>query len=141
MSRRRLQRMAKRMAKRAGIQGEEGVAVAFGYKSLWASILIGMLEAASERIPFLPLLITLLTFPLHRIALVTDQRAYVFRGRPFHRPGKRLGEYQIGPGTAQLGHGLFSRGRATFEDGQNVWHSLFFRWRIVAVAEAANGQQ
>ena len=141
MSRRRLQRMAKRMAKRAGIQGEEGVAVAFGYQSLWASILIGMLEAASERIPFLPLLITLLTFPLHRIALVTDQHAYVFRGRPFHRPGKRLGEYQIGPGTAQLGHGLLSRGRATFEDGQKVWHSLFFRWRIVAVADAANGQQ
>lgn len=137
----RLKRMANRMAKRAGLKGEEGVAVAFGYRSLWASMLIGMLEAVSERIPFLPLLITLVTFPLHRIALVTDQHAYVFRGRPFHRPGKRLGEYEIGPGTAELGHGLFSRGRATFSDGQKVWHSLFFRFRIVAVTKAANGQQ
>lgn len=139
--RRRLKRMANRMAKRAGIQGEEGVAVAFGYRSLWASVLIGILEAASERIPFLPLLITLLTFPLHRIALVTDQHAYVFRGRPFHRPGKKLGEYPIAPDSAHLGHGIFSRGRATFPDGQKVWHSLFFRWRIVAVKKAANGER
>ena len=141
MGRGRIKRMAKRMAKRAGIKDEEGVAVAFGYRSLPASLVIGFVEALSERIPFLPLVITLVTFPLHRIALVTDQHAYVFRGRPFHRPGKKLGEYPVGPGTAALGHGLFSRGRVTFTDDQKVWHSLFFRWRIVAVAQAANGEQ
>ena len=141
MGRRGLKRMANRMVKRAGIEGEEGVAVAFGYKSLWASVLIGILEAVSERIPFLPLVITLATFPLHRITLVTDKHSYVFRARPFHRPGAKLGEYPIEQGAATLGHGLFSRGRVTFSDGQQVWHSWLLRWRIVAVTKAANGEQ
>jgi hypothetical protein len=132
--------MAGRMVKRAGIEGEEGVAVAFGYKSLWAAFLIGALEAGAERIPLLPLVITLLTWPLHRIALVTDQHAYLFRSRPFHRPGHRLGEYPIEQGTASLGHGLFSRRKLTYSDGQEIWHPWAFGWRVKAVEQAANGQ-
>jgi hypothetical protein len=141
VGRRRLKRMAGRMVERADIKGEEGMAVAFGYKSLWAAFLIGALEAVSERIPFLPLIITLVTWPLHRIALVTDQNSYLFRSRPFHRPGGKLGEYPIAPGTASLGHGLFSRRKLTFSDGQEMWHSWAFGWRVKAVEEAANGQQ
>ena len=128
------------MVKRADIQGEEGVAVAFGYKSLWAAFLIGALESVSERIPFLPLVITLATWPLHRIVLVTDKNSYLFRSRPFHRPGARLGEYPIAPGTVALGQGFFSRRKLTFNDGQEMWHSWAFGWRVVAVEQAANGQ-
>jgi hypothetical protein len=133
--------MAGRMVKRAGIEGEEGVAVAFGYKSLWSAFLIGALEAVTERIPFLPLIITLLTWPLHRIALATDQHAYVFSSRPFHRPGKKLAEYPVGPGTVSRGQGLFSRRKLTFNDGQEMWHSWAFGWRVIAVEKAANGEQ
>ena len=141
MGNRRLKRMAGRMVKRAGIKDEEGVAVAFGYTSLGAALFIGSLEALTERVPFLPLIVTLLTWPLHRIALVTDQHAYLFRSRPFHRPGGRLGEYPIGPGTASRGHGLFSRRKLTFSDGQKMWHSWAFGWRVLAVEKAANGEQ
>lgn len=132
--------MAKRMVKRADIKGEEGVAVAFGYSSLGAALLIGTLEAVTERIPFLPLVITLLTWPAHRIVLATDKNSYVFRSRPFHRPGAKLGEYPVAPGTASLGHGLFSRRKITFSDGQAMWHSWAFGWRVKAVEEAANAQ-
>jgi hypothetical protein len=128
------------MVKRAEIQGEEGVAVAFGYKSLWAAFLIGALESVSERIPFLPLVITLATWPLHRIVLVTDKNSYLFRSRPFHRPGAKLGEYPVAPGTVALGQGWFSRRKLTFNDGQEMWHSWAFGWRVVAVERAANGQ-
>ena len=140
MGKRGLKRMANRMVNRAGIQGEEGVAVAFGYKSLPAAFLIGALEAVSERIPFLPLVITLLTWPLHRIALVTDKHAYLFRSRPFHRPGEKIGEYPIGPGTVTRGGGFLSGGKLTYSDGQVLWHSIAFRWRVRAVQEAANGE-
>jgi hypothetical protein len=140
MGRRGLKRMAGRMVSRAGIQGEEGVAVCFGYKSLGAAMLIGLLEAASERIPFLPLVITLATWPMHRIALVTDHHAYIFKSRPFHRPGEKIGEYPIGPGTVSRGRGFVAGGKLTFSDGQVLWHSIAFRWRVRAVEEAANGQ-
>ena len=137
MSRRGLTRMAKRMVKRAGIQGEEGVTVAFAFKSLWAAVLISLLD----ELPYVGLLMTFLTFPLHRIVLVTNQHSYVFSGRPFHRPGDKLAEYPIGPGTASLGSGFLTGGQLTFSDGQEVWHSPFFAWRIRAVEEAANGNQ
>jgi hypothetical protein len=128
------------MVKRAEIQGEEGVAVAFGYSSLFAAILIGTLEAASERIPFLPLVISLATWPVHRIALVTDKNSYLFRSRPFHRPGAKLGEYPIAPGTVSLGTGFFSRRKLIFSDAQEMWHSWAFGWRVIEVERAANGQ-
>lgn len=134
MSRRGLKRMAQRMVRRAGIQGEEGQAVAFGFKSLWAAILISLLE----ELPYVGLLSTFLTFPLHRIVLATDKNTYVFSGRPFHRPGARLAEYPNAPGTVTLGQGFFSGGQQTYTDGQVVWHSPFFAWRVRAVSEVTN---
>jgi hypothetical protein len=137
MSRRGLKRMAKRMVRRAGIQGEEGIAVAFGFKSLWAAIVISLLE----ELPYVGLIMTFVTFPLHRIVLATDKSTYVFSGRPFHRPGDKLAEYPNAPGTAALGQGFLSGGQVTFNDGQVVWHSPFFAWRIRAVIEVTNGGQ
>jgi hypothetical protein len=52
-----------------------------------------------------------------------------------------LGEYPVAPGTVSLGHGFFSRRKLTFSDGQEMWHSWAFGWRVKAVEEAANGQQ
>ncbi len=137
MGRRSLKRMAGRMVRRAGIQGEEGQAVAFGFKSLWAAILISLLE----ELPYVGLAATFLTFPLHRIVLATDKNTYVFSGRPFHRPGDKLGEYPNAPGTVTLGQGFLSGGQQTYPDGQVVWHSPFFAWRVRAVTDVTNGAQ
>lgn len=129
--------MAQRMVRRAGIEGEEGMAVAFGFKSLWAAILISLLE----ELPYLGLVMTFVTFPLHRILLATDKSTYVFSGRPFHRPGDKLAEYPNGPGTASTGEGFLYRSQVTFNDGQIVWHSPFFAWRLRAVMEVTNAGQ
>src|SRR5579875_3054076 len=113
MGRRGLRRMAERMVRRAGIEGESGVAVSFGFSSLMAAVIISILD----ELPYVGLAASLLTFPLHRFALVTDQHVYIFRGRPFHRPGEVLGRYPLGPGTVSR-----KRGKLTFSDGQVVWH-------------------
>ncbi len=134
MSRRGLKRMAERMVRRAGIQGEEGMAVAFGFKSLLAALLI----SAMEELPYVGILATFMTFPLHRIVLATDKHTYVFSARPFHRPADKLAEYPNGPGTATLGDGFLAKGQVTFNDGQVVWHSPFFAWRIRAVVDVSN---
>lgn len=134
MSRRGLKRMAQRMVGRAGIQGEEGIAVAFGFKSLLAALLV----SALEELPYVGILATFLTFPLHRIVLATDKHTYVFSARPWHRPKDKLAEYANAPGTATLGQGFLSRGQVTFNDGHVVWHSPFFAWRIRAVVDETN---
>jgi hypothetical protein len=134
MSRRGLKRMAQRMVGRAGIQGEEGMAVAFGFKSLAAAILVSVLE----ELPYVGALLTFVTFPLHRIVLATDKHTYVFSARPFHRPKDKLAEYSNAPGTATLGDGFLSGGQVTFNDGHVVWHSPFFAWRIRAVVDVTN---
>lgn len=128
MGNRQLQRMAERMVKRAGISGERGVAVSFGFSSLPAAILIGLLA----EIPYVGLALTLLTFGLHRIVLVTDQNVYVFRDRPFHRPGEVLGTYAVGPESVSR-----IRGKLTFTDGLVVWHSPLWTFRAKRVADAA----
>jgi hypothetical protein len=63
--------------------------------------------------------------------LVTDRHVYVYRDLPFHRPGAQLGQYPLGPGTLTR-----VRGKLTFSDGQVVWHSPLFAWRVRQVAEA-----
>jgi hypothetical protein len=130
MGRGALRRMAGRMVKRAGITGEEGVTVSFGFSSLGAAIMIGILD----ELPYVGLLLTFLTFGVHRIVLVTDQHAYVFKGRPWHRPGEVLGKYPHAPGTVER-----VRGKLTFSDGVVVWHSPLFAGRARRVADAANG--
>jgi hypothetical protein len=132
MGRKQLKRMAQRFVKRAGIQGEEGVTISFGFKSLWAVILISFLE----ELPYVGLLMTFLTFGLHRIVLVTDRHAYIYSARPFHQPREKLAEYPVGSGTVSR-----VRGKLTFSDGHEVWHSPLFAWRVQAVEDAANGEQ
>lgn len=117
------------MAERAGITGEEGVAVSFGFKSLAAAIVVGFLD----ELPFIGLLLTFVTFGVHRFALVTDKQTYVIKGRPFHQPGEILARYPVGPGVVDR-----VRGKLTFPDGQVVWHSPLFASRAKRVQEAAN---
>jgi hypothetical protein len=119
------------MVRRAGIEGEEGVTVSFGFKSLMSSLIVGVLDA----LPYIGEVFTILTFRVHRIVLITDQHAYVFRAKMFHRPGKVLGTYEVGPGTVER-----VRGKLTFSDGVVVWHSPLFKRRAVLIEEAANAE-
>jgi hypothetical protein len=120
-------RMAGRYARRAKISGEEAVTISFGFSSLAVAILAGVLE----ELPYVGLPIALLFFHFHRTVLVTDQHVYVYRDLPFHRPGAQLGRYPVGPDTVTR-----VRGKLTFSDGQVVWHSPLFAWRVRQVADA-----
>jgi hypothetical protein len=119
--------MAARYARRAKISGEEPVTISFGFSSLAMAIVAGVLE----ELPYVGLVSALLFFRFHRTVLVTDQHVYVYRDLPFHQPGARLGEYPLGPGTL-----VRVRGKLTFSDGQIVWHSPLFAWRVTQVAQA-----
>jgi hypothetical protein len=119
-------RMAKRMAKRAGLT-EDGVAVSFGFSSLVAAIVVGVLA----ELPYVGLGLTMVTFSMHRIVLVTDQHIYVFQDRPFHRPGAILGQYAVSPDSLTRRHG-----QLTFSDGQKVWHSPLFAGRARRIENA-----
>jgi hypothetical protein len=124
----RRKRMAKRYARRAKISGEEPLTISFGFSSLAIAIVADVLEA----IPYVGIVAGFLFFHFHRTVLVTDQHVYVFRDLPFHQPGARLGEYAVGPDTVTR-----VRGKLTFCDGQVVWHSPLFAWRVRQVADAA----
>jgi hypothetical protein len=119
--------MATRYARRAKISGEDAVTISFGFSSLAIAIIAGVLE----ELPYVGLPIALLLFRFHRTVLVTDQHVYVFRDLPFHQPGARLGQYPLGPSTVTR-----VRGKLTFSDGQIVWHSPLFAWRVRQVADA-----
>ena len=123
----RRKRMAGRYVRRTKIVGEEGVTISFGFSSLAIAIVAGVLE----ELPYVGLLSALLFFYFHRTVLVTDRHAYVFRDLPFHQPGEQLGQYPLGPATVTR-----LRGKLTFSDGQVVWHSPLFAWRVRQVAEA-----
>jgi hypothetical protein len=123
----RRKRMAARYARRAKISGEEAVTIAFGFSSFAIAIVAGVLE----ELPYVGLPIALLFFHFHRTVLVTDRHVYVYRDLPFHRPGAQLGQYPLGPNTLTR-----VRGKLTFSDGQVVWHSPIFAWRVRQVAEA-----
>jgi hypothetical protein len=119
--------MAGRYARRAKLAGEEAVTISFGFSSLAVAILAGVLE----ELPYVGILFALLFFYFHRTVLVTDEHAYVYRDLPFHQPGERLGQYPLGQSTVTR-----VRGKLTFSDGQVVWHSPLFAWRVRQVAEA-----
>jgi hypothetical protein len=127
---RALQRMAARMAQRAGIDGEQPVTASFGFSSLPAAIIVSVLD----ELPYVGLVLTFVTFGIHRLVLVTDQNTYVFRGRPFHRPGAVLATVPVGPGSVTR-----TRGKLTFADGTIVWHSPLLGGRAKRVAAAATG--
>lgn len=127
MNTNRRKRMAMRYARRANIEGEQGVTISFGFSSLAIAIVAGVLE----ELPYVGFALALLFFHFHRTVLVTDQHVYVYRDLPFHRPGAQLGQYPLGAGTVTR-----VRGKLTFSDGQVVWHSPLFAWRVRQVAEA-----
>ena len=143
------QRMAKRVARRAHLDGEAAVAVAFTFNNLATSILIGAIVDIVRYVPvigsYVELAVSILAFYFHRIVLVTDQNVYVFRDWPFHVPGKLLMKHQRGPGVVQLGAPEASafmrfirRGQLTFQDGTIVYHSVIFIRRARYIAQEAN---
>ncbi|HZQ81189.1 MAG TPA: hypothetical protein VFB25_04355 [Gaiellaceae bacterium] len=143
------QRMAKRVARRAHVDGEGAVAVAFTFNNLATMIVLGLIEDAVKFVPvigsFVELALSVLGFYFHRIVLVTEQNVYVFRDWPFHRPGKLLMKDARGPGVVQLGAPAASafmrfvrRGQLTFQDGTIVYHSVIFIRRARYIAQEAN---
>ena len=80
-------RMAKRVARRAHVDGEGAVAVAFTFNNLATSVVLGGIEDTLRFVPvigsYADLVLSILGFYFHRIVLVTDQNVYVFRDWPF----------------------------------------------------------
>jgi len=143
------QRMAKRVARKAHVDGEGAVAVAFTFNNLTTMIVLGLLDDAVRFVPVFGSLVSLafsiLGFYFHRIVLVTNQNVYVFRDWPFHRPGKLLMKDERGPGVVQLGAPgasplmrFIRRGQLTFQDGTIVYHSFVFIRRAQYIAQEAN---
>jgi hypothetical protein len=145
------QRMARRMARRAHVEGEGAVAVAFAFNNLFTTVILGVIVDVVKFVPiigsYVDLAISILAFYFHRIVLVTDQNVYVFRDWPFHFPGKLLMKHQRGPGVVQLGAPnpssswfmrFIRRGQLTFQDGTIVYHSFIFIRRAQYVAQEAN---
>jgi len=143
------QRMAKRVARRAHIDGENAVAVAFTFNNLATTVILGVIVDIAKYVPvigaYFDLAISIVAFYFHRIVLVTDQNVYVFRDWPFHFPGRLLMKHERGPGVVQLGSPTSSafmrfirRGQLTFQDGTIVYHSFIFIRRAQYVAQEAN---
>jgi hypothetical protein len=141
--------MAKRVARRAHVDGEGAVAVAFAFNNLATTIILGAVVDIVKFVPvigsYFDLAISVVAFYFHRIVLVTDQNVYVFRDWPFHFPGKLLMKQPREPGVVRLGSPTSSafmrfirRGQLTFQDGTIVYHSFVFIRRAQYVAQEAN---
>lgn len=141
--------MARRIARRAHVDGEGAVAVAFTFNNLATMVTLGVIVDIVKFVPivgsYIDLAISILGFAFHRIVLVTDQNVYVFRDWPFHFPGKLLMTHQRGPGVVQLGSPSSSsfmrfirRGQLTFQDGTIVYHGFIFIRRAQYIAQEAN---
>ncbi|MGH2843416.1 MAG: hypothetical protein ACRDKL_07510 [Solirubrobacteraceae bacterium] len=94
------QRVARRVARRAHVDGEGAVAIAFTNNNLATMVILGLVEDILRFIPivgaYATLALSLIGFYFHRIVLVTDQNVYVFRDWPLHFPGRRLVSHQRG---------------------------------------------
>lgn len=143
------QRMARRVARRAHVDGEGAVAVAFTFNNLATMLILGVIEEAVKFVPVIGALVDLafsvLGFYFRRIVLVTGQNVYVFRDWPFHYPGKLLMKHERGPGVVRLGAPAASafmrfirRGQLTFQDGTIVYHTVIFIRRVRYIAQEAN---
>jgi hypothetical protein len=143
------QRMARRVARRAHVDDEGAVAVAYTFNNLATTVVLSVVVDVAKFIPiiggYVDLLISVLAFYFHRIVLVTEQNVYVFRDWPFHIPGKRLLVQQRGPGVVQLGSPgsnafmrFIRRGQLTFADGTIVYHSFVFIRRAQYIVQEAN---
>ncbi|MGH3049722.1 MAG: hypothetical protein ACRDLK_06155, partial [Gaiellaceae bacterium] len=128
------QRMAKRVARRAHVGSEGGVAVAFTFNNLATMVIVSAIEDAARFVPVIgglvELALSIVGFYFRRIVLVTDQNVYMFRDWPFHYPGKLLMKHERGRGVVQLGAPAASsfmrfirRGQLTFRDGTIVYHT------------------
>jgi hypothetical protein len=144
------QRMAQRVARRAKVGSEGGVAVAFTFNNLATMFLLGVIEDVVRFVPVvgevLELALSVLGFYFHRIVLVTEQHVYVFRDWPFHYPGKCLLKMERGPGVVRIGAGpesggfmrFIRRGQLTFQDGTVAYHGFFFIRRAEYIEQEAN---
>jgi hypothetical protein len=143
------QRMARRVARRAHVDGEDAVAVAFTFNNLATMLIFGAIEDAARFVPafgaLLDLAFSIVGFYFHRIVLVTERNVYVFRDWPLHIPGKLLMRHPRGPGVVQIGAPAASafmrfirRGQLTFQDGTIVYHSVVFIRRARYIAQEAN---
>ncbi len=145
------QRMARRVARRAHVDGEGAVAVAFTFNNLATTVILSVIVDVLKYVPiigtYLDLAVSILAFYFHRIVLVTDQNVYVFRDWPLHFPGKLLMKQERGPGVVQLGAPspssssfmrFIRRGQLTFQDGTIVYHSFIFIRRARYIAQEAN---
>ncbi|HWD69869.1 MAG TPA: hypothetical protein VG293_06710 [Solirubrobacteraceae bacterium] len=143
------QRMARRVARRAHVDGEGAMAVAFAFNNLATMLTLGVIEDVIRFVPiigaYVDFALSILGFYFRRIVLVTDESIYVFRDLPFHMPGRLLLKHQRGPGVVQLGapaSGSFMRfmrrGQLTFQDGTIVYHSVVFIRRARYIAQEAN---
>jgi hypothetical protein len=137
------------VARRAHVDGEGAVAVAFTFNNLATSVILGAVVDMAKFVPiigsYIDLAVSVVAFYFHRIVLVTDQNVYVFRDWPFHIPGKLLMKHQRGPGVVALGAPAASsvmrfirRGQLTFQDGTIVYHSFVFIRRAQYIAQEAN---
>jgi hypothetical protein len=145
------ERMARRMARRAHVDGEGAVAVAFAFNNLFTTVVLGVVLDIVRFVPiigsYVELALSILAFYFHRIVLVTDQNVYVFRDWPFHFPGRLLMKQPRGSGVVQLGAPdpssssfmrFIRRGQLTFQDGTIVYHSFIFIRRAQYIAQEAN---
>ena len=143
------QRMARRVARRARVDSEGAVAVAFAYNNLATMVTIGVIEDIVRFVPvlgaYVELAFSVLAFYFHRIVLVTDQHVFVFRDWPFHYPGKQLMSQQRGSGVVRIGEPsalpfmrFIRRGQLTFQDGTIVYHSFIYIRRARYIAQEAN---
>jgi hypothetical protein len=87
----------------------------------------------------------LASFYFHRIVIVTDAHIYVYRDWPLHFPGKRLAQYDRGPGAVRIGSDsqnwfsrVIRRGQLTFQDGTVVYHGFLWIRRAQYVAQEGN---
>jgi hypothetical protein len=142
------QRMANRVARRAHLN-EPAVAVAFTFNNLLTLCIFGVIEDVAKIIPsigeLLELAVSLVSFYFHRIVIVTDAHIYVYRDWPLHFPGKRLAQYDRGPGAVRIGSDsqnwfsrLIRRGQLTFQDGTVVYHGFLWIRRAQYVAQEGN---
>ena len=143
------QRMARRVARRANVDGEGAVAVAFTYNNLATMVTVGVIEDILRFVPvlgsYVELAFSILTFYFRRIVLVTNQNVYVFRDWPLHIPGKLLMTHQRGPGVVRIGEStawsfmrFIRRGQLTFQDGTIVYHSFIYIRRARYIAQESN---
>ncbi len=143
--------MARRVARRAHVEGEGAVAVAFAFNNLITTVMLGVIVDLVKFVPivgaYVDLAISILAFYFHRIVLVTDQNVYVYRDWPFHFPGKLIVKHQRGPGVVQLGAPspssnafmrFIRRGQLTFGDGTIVYHTFIFIRRAQYIVQEAN---